>query len=798
MLRTFPLAALICVAALVACNGSKESESGSTPVGEDLDNDGYGSNDDCNDNDAAINPSAMETCDGQDNDCDGEVDEGVSTTWYADLDGDGYGDPANTTDACEKPTGYVPIGNDCNDDSANAWPGNNEVCDGIDNDCDGVVDEDLSSTVYADADGDGHGDPATSQTGCTGAEGWSEVGDDCDDTNAAIYTGAPEVCDSLDNDCDGEVDEESGDSNGWYRDVDGDGYGDPATEEHSCRVPPGAIDLGGDCDDANPAVNPGAAEICDGIDNNCDGAIDDATAVDASTWYLDADGDAYGSAAVSVDACDQPPNFVSSPADCDDANARINPGSPEICDGLDNDCDGIIDDDPVDGDTWYPDLDADNWGDATASIRSCAALAGHVTNDWDCDDANPDEPVIVDALMGSASGDGSGLSPLDTIQGGVDLAIGCVLVKPGTYTEQVDLYGKGLSLRGAEGSAVTIIDPELSTCTYTNPDDCGAVLTMDSGSGVSARIDGFTIRNGTGYATSTVTTDTCGDSVSGYETCSDLVYEYCGGGVYVYGENPDFHDVVLEHNTLPPYTYGAVDTLTEVWMYSMGGGLCAVDAVVKLDDVSIFANSADEGGGIFATDASTVEMLHTYIAENVATDGAGAFFEAATLTAGNSIFACNGATGDGGGLLLESSGSGADLVNVSFYGDSSAAGINRGAAVYGDAYATVTITNSIAQTANEAYTFYGTGSGSFNYDDVYNTFYGAYTLGGAWSGGATTLYVDPGFIAPSCDGDPANDDFHLSPGSPVIDAGKPYPADLDADGTLNDMGAYGGPSGVWD
>ena len=109
---------------------------------DDQDGDGYPAADDCDDGNAAINPGATEVCDGVDNDCDGEIDEDVTTTWYQDADGDGFGDSDVTADACEKPSGYVPTGNDCDDDEAEAFPGNTEVCDGIDNDCDGEVDED--------------------------------------------------------------------------------------------------------------------------------------------------------------------------------------------------------------------------------------------------------------------------------------------------------------------------------------------------------------------------------------------------------------------------------------------------------------------------------------------------------------------------------------------------------------------------------------------------------------------------------------------------------------------------------
>lgn len=96
---------------------------------------------DCDDQDAAINPAAVEICDGLDNNCDGQIDEGAVTTFYADEDGDGFGNPSASKEACEQPNGYVANGIDCNDGDADMYPGNIESCDSIDNDCDSEVDE---------------------------------------------------------------------------------------------------------------------------------------------------------------------------------------------------------------------------------------------------------------------------------------------------------------------------------------------------------------------------------------------------------------------------------------------------------------------------------------------------------------------------------------------------------------------------------------------------------------------------------------------------------------------------------
>ncbi len=121
-----------------------ETGSDTAVQGEDADEDGFGTLDgDCNDEDASINPEAEELCDGIDNNCDGELDEGVQTIYYADNDGDSFGAPEELTKACSVPEGYVDNSDDCNDNDANISPSAEEQCNGMDNDCDGLEDNDL-------------------------------------------------------------------------------------------------------------------------------------------------------------------------------------------------------------------------------------------------------------------------------------------------------------------------------------------------------------------------------------------------------------------------------------------------------------------------------------------------------------------------------------------------------------------------------------------------------------------------------------------------------------------------------
>ena len=367
----------------------------------DEDEDGYDITEDCNDNDPNINPGAIEICDGVDNNCDGDIDEGLLMTFYIDQDGDGYGDPNNEVFLCDINDEVVENNLDCDDTNENINPDAIEICDDFDNNCNGQINEGIIATYYVDNDGDGSGDPNQAVSDCMLNPGFSTDNLDCDDTNPNIYTNAPELCDGLDNDCNGMVDE--GIQDFYYLDNDGDGFGQDLVFMLSCSPVPGySLDFG-DCDDNNVNVSPQLDEVCDGIDNDCDGMIDEDL---GQNYFLDSDGDSFGDPNSSIVSCNPDPNYVLDDTDCNDANANVYPGAPELCDNLDNDCDGLIDEGVQI--EFYQDSDNDGFGDPGITILACMIGPGLSVNNMDCDDTNvnvnPDAIEICDGIDNDCDG----------------------------------------------------------------------------------------------------------------------------------------------------------------------------------------------------------------------------------------------------------------------------------------------------------------------------------------------------------------------------------------------------------
>ena len=570
-----------------------------------------------------------------------------------DIDGDGYDDAELG-------------GDDCNDGDAAIHPGAVERCDGVDNDCDGTVDN--SDAVgaklwYPDTDGDGYGDAANVASACDQPAGYLSDGSDCDDATTAIHPGATEVCDDADNDCDGTIDEnDAADVVTWFADADGDGWGDDDTTYISCDAPVGYVAGGNDCNDGNASISPAATEYCNSRDDNCDGVTDEDTAADASTWYRDADSDNYGDAATTDVACNRPGGYVADATDCDDSDSGVHPGANEYCDTEDDDCDGVVDNAAVDAPTWYEDADGDTLGNASVSQRACSQPAAYVSNASDCDDT---DASIIDAASNvwyrDYDSDSYGQLYWTTS--------GCT--PPSGYTDNADDCDD-YSSTVYPGAADTWYDGVDSDC--AGDDDYDADLdgfTSDAYGGTDC--DDTDATRFPGSASWTVPGDSSTIQGAIDMACTlDLIE--VSAGTYVENVDYDYKDVEVVGVDGADVTIidGDFDGDPAVKMY---GG--------TLEGFTVTGALASNGGGIYMQGADSGLLKDLIVEDNLATTyGGGAYITGSTnINIEGCIFRDNQAGSYGGGLAF-----GYGILDVSdseFTGNSTSSGYGGGLYVNG-------------------------------------------------------------------------------------------------------------------
>lgn len=540
----------------------------------DQDGDGYTTEQgDCDDLCASCFPGASEVCDGLDNSCDGQVDEGLSTTWYLDHDADGHGSATNTQSACAQPVGYVATADDCNDSVSSIYPGAEEACNQLDDNCDGIADSGTPHTLYPDADHDGYGDPLGALSTCSAPTGYLTTGLDCDDTSDSVYPGAAESCDGIDSDCDGKA--ESSTEQTFYQDQDGDGWGTEALTEVGCLPSPGFAARAGDCDDLNGLKHPFAPERCDALDNDCSGQADDAQ------YFIDQDQDGFGRSEQPA-LCTPGAAVAPGRGDCRDSAPTVHPGAGDVPgDALDSDCGGTDQAEPHVG------LGSGSYG--SLSLALAAAGPG------------------VTLFVGPGLYEEHGLS-----LSGAPLSLVSTHLASSTHLDG-QTQGRILEIASGDGP-----DTRVDGFTFTRgvaPLEAGALRIADSSPTV---IDCDFIAN---HVLGDVSTGTEGQGGAILLQDSDAILDALRFSGNAVGSCEQVSSSVYSH-TESPDGYSTTDTTTDtvatVCFGGQGGAVAIRSGQPSLKDVSFIDNHVEgEGGALYVQDASPT-LLSVHFADNSA------------------------------------------------------------------------------------------------------------------------------------------------------------------------------------
>lgn len=608
---------------------------------------------------------------------------------------------------------------DCDDNDATSFPGAPELCDDKDNDCNGVADD--SSYYYRDEDGDGFGNPDMEQPDCKKPSGYVESSGDCNDKDPNSRPGATEVCDQKDNNCDGAVDENLG-SVTYFQDLDGDGYGTREDFITACAQPDGYADQEDDCDDTNPARNPDENEKCDAIDNNCNDLVDEGYPI--APMFPDTDLDGYGADVESILACATAVGYSPLNADCDDTDKLTNPNADERCEGTDNNCNGIVDENLRY--LFFKDGDGDGFG--STEVNTCNPATDEVGARGDCKDDDPSvHPGALDPGNDNKDSDCGGTdfpephvllsstsSPvikaaLAAAQDGETIWVG-----PGVFIDgDLSCYGKHIQIKSTHLANRTLIDAGgFSRVFYfTSAEDNDCV------------VDGFTMTNGV---------------------------QDSGGAIYVSNSSSP----TISHNL-------------------------------------IVQNKATHGGGAYVSgNSSPIFTNNTFIHNTASNDGGGITVSGATPTFTNNLIIgntldINSGDGLGGGVNVDNARP--NFLNNTIVGNRAAFG---GGLYISGTNAGPTVQNSIVAYNSTDNVYLESGAPSFAYSVLFNKGFLNHNLPTVAS---SVKVQDPGLVSYYNGMDVGAADFHLIPSSTLHNAGNP--ATTNPDDSRADIGVYGGSNG---